>query len=607
MTAVAALSYPDGTRGNEAVTTDWVLEIPCGSSDARGVRGPLEAHDGLLTFFDGVLHDRGDLCAKLRVPPKTSDAGLVAAAYSASGRAAFNQLRGAFVAAVIDSVSGISTVARDPLGASPLYYTVVRGRALFAIDPQTLLALPGVSPELNRAALAERLCSRWPDTSETYFAAVRRVPPGSCAVISRDALEVQRYWDPSPINQPVQWLESGDQFYPLFDRAVQRCLQNERVGVFLSGGIDSISIAAAASDLGSRTDGAKPLALSLAFPEPGCDERVIQRFVASQLNLPHVLVDFWTAVGPGGLLKRTLELNQGLAAPILNTWAPAYFSLAKLAHAAGVRTILTGSGGDEWLSVSPFLAADLLRQGRIGALLSLLVAWHRSYGQTWPQVLKNVLLTYGLRPLASMCLYRLAPITWGDRRESRVRLNDPDWVAPDPELRNELKRRASRALAAPDPPHGFYLQDVRTALEHPIVSLELEEQHQFGRRLDVRFMHPYWDADLVDVLYRLPPKLLMARSGSKALLRGRLSARFPSLGLNRQKKVVATSFLRPLLRQEAPDLLRELGQFKKLSALGVVNSSQAREFASEALSREDRTLYQAWELLNLESWVSARG
>ena len=103
------------------------------------------------------------------------------------------------------------------------------------------------------------------------------MPPGWRAIVSRGRLRLERYWDPMPEDRPVQWLTAEDtaRFDEVFDRAVDRCLRNGPTGIFLSGGLDSISIAAVATDRAPRIGQNPPLALSLGFSDPACDERVL--------------------------------------------------------------------------------------------------------------------------------------------------------------------------------------------------------------------------------------------------------------------------------------------------------------------------------------------
>src|SRR4030095_13739149 len=97
------------------------------------------------------------------------------------------------------------------------------------------------------------------------------------------------------------------------------------------------------------------------FPDPLSNEEVVQRGVAAQLGLPQVVKPFFEATGTEGLLGPALTLSSSLSCPLMNTWLPAYYQLALEGKKRGCQAILTGGGGDEWLGLSPLLAADLLR------------------------------------------------------------------------------------------------------------------------------------------------------------------------------------------------------------------------------------------------------
>jgi asparagine synthase (glutamine-hydrolysing) len=557
-------------------------------------------------FFHGLLFDREDVAAAVgERAPARSDAELVLAAYERAGASALTRLRGSFVVAVADRASGRTIVARDPLGMHPLFYARSGESVFFAPEPRLLFARAGIASTPNRLALADHLCHRWPLPDETFFQHVRRVPPGSQAVIANRQFHVERYWDPSPADRPVQWLsdEEADRFDERLDRAVNRCLNTGRTGIFLSGGLDSISVAAVSADQARRTRKDPPAALSLAFPDPECDERVVQSAVARRLGLPHRMLGFYDAVGPRGLLAPALDLNRGLASPVLNTWEPAYLALAAAGRVDGIETILTGYGGDEWLSVSPYLSADLMRRGDLSGLARFVGVWQRSYNYSRPRLLQSALWRFGLRPLAGQALHRLAPAAWEASRNRRALSADPGWIAPDPELREEQRTRALANLASADPAGGFYMREVRQAIGNALTSWEMEEQYQFGRKAGVRFMHPYWDADLVDMLYRAPPQRLMHGGLSKGLVRDTVARRFPGLGFERQRKVAATSFYRAVLQAEGPPLARALGDLHALEGLGVVDAGRTRTFLRTAFDRGGKDLHRVWHLLNLETWV----
>ena len=245
-------------------------------------------------------------------------------------------------------------------------------------------------------------------------------------------MHLHRYWDPVPVDRPVRWLMADEvSFEETFDRVIDRCLQNNPTGIFLSGGLDSISVAAIATDRARKTGRPLPLALSLAFPDPECDERIRQTAVARDLGLRQHLVDFDEALGSRPLFEQWIELNQETSAPLMNLWQPAFRALARRGKHDGVRTILTGHGGDEWLTVSPYLSADLMRRGAVLEFLALLRTFWRSYPLPPHMIARNAFWQFGLRPLVGLALHRLIPEAHKANRLKRLLANDPAWVTSD--------------------------------------------------------------------------------------------------------------------------------------------------------------------------------
>ncbi len=124
----------------------------------------------------------------------------------------------------------------------------------------------------------------------------------------------------------------------------------------------------------------------------------MQTAVAKALGLRHHMIDFLDAVAPEGLFARALAMNEGASAPVNSSWSPAYQTLARRGHADGVETILTGSGGDEWLTVSAYFAADLIRAGDVAGYRNFVSAWWRSYRSSPFVLMRSVVWKYGLRP-----------------------------------------------------------------------------------------------------------------------------------------------------------------------------------------------------------------
>jgi asparagine synthase (glutamine-hydrolysing) len=465
-----------------------------------------------------------------------------------------------------------------------------------------------VSRELDRVLLAEHLLHRWSDPSDTYFTAIKRVPAAHVLTIAGGSQTLRRYWDPA---QTGQWLREDE--LPLFeaalDRAVSRCIGRDQPGIYLSGGFDSISVAAIAVDSAARLGVPKPIALSLGFPHIDCDEGPVQRAVAQRLGIDQEFIGFADAVGQHGLLLPAAQASASWPLPLMNIWNPAYDALARRGYERGCRVILTGNGGDEWLAVSPFLAADFMRRGEWGSLFGFIRVLQRSYKMTWAEAIHGGLWKFSGRPLLTMGAARRFPGWFETRRQRNMEGGVPDWIAPDPDVRREVNARAHRVLASAEPGNGsFYEREMRTALDHPLNTMEMEEYFEHGRRVGVRFAHPYLDSDLVDVLYRVPPQLLLRGGRAKGLVRDTVARRFPNLGFERQRKIHATEFYWKTMQTEGPAAWSSLGgAARTLGALGVIDPVlHANAMAGLFAGQRPHESYRIWNTLQLEAWVRHR-
>jgi asparagine synthase (glutamine-hydrolysing) len=572
---------------------------------------------GSGVIFDGVLYNREELRDELGDSLTASgqdDAALVLAGYLRWGEKVLNRLRGTFALVIYDSLQEVLLCLRDPFGNYPVFYAGAGQELLVSTSIDVLVGHPHVSRAVNRAAMADYLVDRFPKLDETFFEAVRRVPPGHVLRISRQGRRSYRYWDPAPEGE-TNWASADEieRFDELLDRAVKRCLSFGPTGIFLSGGLDSVTVAAFAAEQ-CRTEGlSDPWALSLVFPHPQESEETVQRSVAAQLGLRQILKPFHEATGSEGLLAAALEQSNSLPAPLMNTWLPAYYGLAQEGKRQGCQVILTGGGGDEWLGVSPFLGADLLRAFDLPGLYRLWQMQRRSYRTPNFALMWCLLWRFGAQPLlvppAHRFVKREAP--WALRLRHRLSPRPPKWVnpkwlAPDSSLRQQLDQRRDEHHANGQQASGsFYIREMRRALDHPVISWEMEELFEVYQRAGMRVLQPFWDADLVDLLYRIPPFLLIRGGRSKGLVRASVSRRFPSLGFDQQRKLLATRFYAYLIYGKGGEFWRKSGA-RTLAKLGIVDEKSLRPVFEQLLARsEERNAYRVWNVLNLESW--ARG
>jgi len=587
-----------------------VVTSPEGSTVQLATEGPRSI------VFDGCLHDRDELIRVLPdLSPEAADAEIVLRAWRQFGPDCLRKLRGCFAVALHDADRGELRLARDPLGAHSLFYARTDPGLLVSPSTNALILEPEVSGRVNRALLADNFCRRWSVPDETYYEAVKRVPSGHVVRVHGDSLEATRYWDPSPPGQPVNWASDDevDRFDDLLDQAIERWLAFGPAAIYLSGGLDSVSVAAVAGDRTRLRGMAPPLALSLAFPDPQSNEEEIQRAVASNLGLSQIMLSIDEVTSQDGLLPSVLDLSSKRGAPVIGCWLPGYRRLGLRAKGAGCNTIFTGAGGDEWLGITFYLAADLLRSFDLRGWTRLARTVRRSFNSTRASFLRNLLWKFGLRPILREQAIRGLKATAPEvlRRHRRRRASDamPDWVAADPDLREQLLARVEEGVGDREweRSRSFYLQEGRISLDHAIVSMEMEEVFENGRHLGVRMAQPYWDPDLVDLLYRIPPDVLNRGGRAKGLVRQTLARRFPDLGLERQKKVIATDYFTSVMLGQGREIWQQMGGAQALAELGVVDGSRVQQAAQHLFSSGTaRAANRIWNILNLEAWVRPR-
>jgi hypothetical protein len=602
--AIASTARRLATR-DERADDDWLVTL---SLEAPGrvlpVGLPFASRGPFSAFVEGQLVDRVELARTLGVRLAEDDSQLVLAAYEKWGDEATARLRGRFACIIVDRDRNRALIAHDPVGSHPVFLAE-RPRAVHvATNPQQLLEAPGVSRELNAAVLADHLCRRSASAEDTFFAGVRRLPAGHAAIIQGGQLRLERVWNPAPDGAADDLtVAECQQFDDVLERAVSRTLQARRTAVFLSGGLDSTTLAAIAAEAIRRRGGAAPIALSLTLSDPRYDERLLRSAASRALGLSQHALEFSSAVGPRPLLSQALALSRRLPSPLVNVWTPPYLALARLGVRHGIDTILSGEGGDECLLTPAVHAADLLAGGNLVEWYRFTRMWQASEGGGSIGSLRTLGWQCGLRPLAGQMLSRLAPDRWSRRRVNRMLQRDPAWIAPDPAVRAEQERRAPAALGVAAQPASARLAEPRLCLDVASAATLLDELYFTGQMTGVRILTPYFDPDLIAFVCRMPLAEVNAGGRLRGLQRRRLAAHAPALGYDTRTTVRATSLFRSTLEADRASAVAEVGGLPTLSALGVVDRRKAE--AVLAGKAEADSWMRFWDLLNLETWARA--
>jgi asparagine synthase (glutamine-hydrolysing) len=564
-------------------------------SGPTGLDQPLlDTRGQVCVVLDGRLDNRPELIAQLEPAEgsATSDVGLLLAAYFEWGVACTDHLLGDFAFAVWDAGRRRLLCAVDPLGIKPLHYAHVGSLVCFASDAMQVLQHPAVPDDYNEVEIAAYLASQFEDPERSFFAAVRKLAPGERLIAESGRLHVERYWSPKP--EEIRYSRDEDyaaHFLEIFQRAVTDRLRDggSFVGVAMSGGLDSTSVAA----LAQRSPSPGIQAYTFAFDRlPECDERSYSRLMTEELGL---------AVEPVEV-ERLWSLESQVALPYspdtpFTGWRTCFEKIFRRMTAGGSKVLLMGHGGDDLLQGSPLSYAERLRRGDWRAIQEV-VRHARGAGRP----VSRSLYRYFGRPHLPAFAGRFLASALGHRDGAL-----PSWVAPDFIRRTRRTERLGgrswpgKAFASPSQ-REIYGSLVEIPWYWRVANWHDRNAASFG--IEVR--QPFLDRRLFEYVLAIPGEQLFRLSGYKNLLRRSMSGRLPETIRLRVDKTRFTSFLDFILLKQAAGEIMELLKAPRSADLGILDEDQLRSAYLGLTSggREgDSSRRAVWYAITLEIWL----
>ena len=195
-------------------------------------------------------------------------------------------LNGMFAFALWDSKRRRLLIARDRFGEKPLYWGVFDNTLLFASEPKVLLSHPSVTTSLNLQALRQYLSFDYVPAPLTIYQGINKLPAAHTLTLDNGKVETRPYWRLSYKTKqpPPTEGEAAEHLRELLADSVRmRLVSDVPLGVLLSGGVDSSTIAA----LAVRASSEAVKTFSISFAESSFDESSYARAVAKFLGTDH--------------------------------------------------------------------------------------------------------------------------------------------------------------------------------------------------------------------------------------------------------------------------------------------------------------------------------
>ena len=321
---------------------------------------PMVSADGRFHIvFNGEVYNyrelRRDLERRGAVFRSQSDTEVLVQLYAFERGAMCSKLRGMYAFAIWDSIEQSLFIARDPFGIKPLYFHDDGHTLRFASQVKALLA--GVAVPASLDPVGEYSYRIWGHVTEprTLYANVLAFEPGAWRSIHGDGRSEQKQFE-SVANllalderSPAARQENAGTYTSLrealLDTVRHHLIADVPVGVFLSAGIDSASLAALAAEAGGtlRT-------ITLGFEEyrgTAADETILAEKVARLYGAEHQTV--WiTRYDFEDACEQFLEAMDQPSIDGLNTWL-----VSRAAARLGLKVALSGLGGDEFFGGYP--------------------------------------------------------------------------------------------------------------------------------------------------------------------------------------------------------------------------------------------------------------
>ena len=328
--------------------------------DRAGGHQPIHNEDkSIWAACNGEIYNfpqlRADLLEKGHTFYTRSDTEVLVHLYEEYGEGLVDRLSGMFAFALFDAKEKKAYVVRDRIGIKPLYYYDKNGLFIFGSELKAIIAHPQVAKTVDAASLGHFLSLDYVPAPHTIFKDIAQLPGGSCITVSGAGIQQRRYWDLSHRGYFDAAEETlAQRLEELLSASVRRHLISDvEVGAFLSGGLDSSSIAAIVARVLR-----KPLkTFCVAFDEALFDESAKARNVSAFLDTEHHEIlcrpkDVIACVPKIALQADNLLADQA-ALPL--------YLVAGLAK-SHVGVVLSGDGSDEIFAGYSTYAANRYRQ-----------------------------------------------------------------------------------------------------------------------------------------------------------------------------------------------------------------------------------------------------
>ncbi len=564
-------------------------------------RNPMCNEDGTVWIvFNGEIYNFLELRPVLESRGHKfrshTDTEVILHAYEEYGKACVHQLRGMFAFAIWDCRTRQLLLARDRMGVKPLFYSANSSRLLFGSEIKAVVASGEVDLSPDLASIHQFLLWQCIPSPRTGFQEIKKLPPASTLTWQEGkGMHIEKYWSPDYSHPlPRRELELSHQVRSLMQEATElRLISDVPLGLFLSGGIDSACVLAAAR----KAIPEKVKTFSVAFGHKDFDESPYARLLAKHFDTDHH--ELRVEHEDVHLLPQIAGLfDEPFADP---SAIPTYY-LARYTS-QHVKVALSGDGGDEafggyqrYLALKGLgILSKIPGAGLLSAVGPLLP--NRPVGRSKQRYLRELLKIVSRPPRE-----QYEAIFRGMMEEERWRsFYNHDFLKQLDVADRGTFMFGWDTAGAPD--------DVTRAMASDTLSYIPEDLNvkvdicsmAFG--LEVRA--PFLDHKLVEFCARIPSSLKIHGTRQKHILKRAFQDELPPVILNRGKAGFSVP-IREWFRNELRDFARDALLARESSLAEVFQMDKIKMMLDEHAAGKRNWHTQLWHVLILETWFQSQ-
>ncbi len=525
----------------------------------------------------------------------TSDSEVILEGFAREGYHFLSRLNGIFAIAIYDQNEKTLHIVRDPMGIKPLYFSEQNGAVFFCSEVKGLLSIPSLKRTIRKESLSEQLAFMYVPEPYTMYEEFTKVNPGVYYSYKEGKLQkvVAIYDFLQTKESDSSEHEITKELYQTLTQSVKRqVIADVPISLFLSGGLDSSSIAHAAVAAGANIKTA--YTISFSKEDSKYDSQSPDIMYARKMS--EILdLDLRVIKANPNFLSMLPDLIPYMEDGISDPAAINTFLIAKEARVDGVKVMLNGQGADEYLCGYRRYRAEYMNLKMPKAIKSVLALSKYALPSSIPgnfnahiRRLNKLVDSFNLSKEDRLLGYFM----WGTNEQINKLFLNPHKNDPGDRLRDLFNiHKQTDSIPAM----------LRADQKFDLLSLNLSYTDKLGMAVGVEARVPFLDFEMVKLMNAIPYNLKIKGGVEKYILKKAMEPYLPHEVIYRRKAGFALP-IRSWFRQSSPIVEKYFNE-SRINKQGIFDYRELNEIIKLQFENKSDNSYLIFSMLCQQIWL----